>query len=134
SGWQLQFFDRAAAERHDKMRENTGFRPLNAAPGIAARCPCHPNQDAAKFFPLLVKTLRLHYFLTMSLKRNILLFAAALGAWQFAAADTVQLKDKAAITGKILTEKSDSVAVDVGYTVLVVPRNAITKVEKANDI
>jgi len=26
---------------------NTGFRPLNAAGDIAARCPCHPNQDIA---------------------------------------------------------------------------------------
>ena len=45
-----------------------------------------------------------------------------------AGADTLQLKDNAAITGKILSEKSDSVAVDVGYTVLVVPRSSITKI------
>ena len=43
-------------------------------------------------------------------------------------ADTVLLKDKAAITGRILAEKRDSVAVDVGYTVLVVPRSSIAKV------
>ncbi len=43
-------------------------------------------------------------------------------------AATVQLKDKAAITGKILTEKRDSIAVDVGYTVLVIPRSHVTKV------
>jgi hypothetical protein len=30
--------------------------------------------------------------------------------------DTVLLKDKAAITGTILAEKRDSVAVDIGYT------------------
>src|SRR3989442_794753 len=42
-----------------------------------------------------------------------------------ALADTLQLKDNAAITGKILSEKNDSVAVDVGYTVLVVPRGSI---------
>jgi serine protease Do len=47
--------------------------------------------------------------------------------------DTLQLKDRAAITGKILSEKHDSVAVDVGYTVLVVPRNSITKIFKGNE-
>src|SRR5438876_10790616 len=46
----------------------------------------------------------------------------------FAFADTVQLKDKAAITGKILARKHDQVVVDVGYTVLVVPRNQIEKI------
>lgn len=45
-----------------------------------------------------------------------------------AAVDTLQLKDQAAISGKILTEKKDQVAIDVGYTVLVVPRNQILKI------
>ena len=35
------------------------------------------------------------------------------------------------MTGKILAEKSDSVVVDVGYTVLVVPRNAVAGVIKS---
>ena len=48
-----------------------------------------------------------------------------------ALADTVQLKDKAAITGKVLVEKSDQVAVDVGYTVLVIPRNQVVKIIKS---
>ena len=43
-------------------------------------------------------------------------------------AATVQLKDKASVTGKILAEKKDGVVVDLGYTVLVIPRNQITKV------
>src|ERR1022692_2564465 len=47
-----------------------------------------------------------------------------------ALADTIQLKDKAAITGKILAEKPDQIAVDVGYTILVVPRNQIVKIFK----
>ena len=47
-----------------------------------------------------------------------------------APAATIQLKDKAAITGKILTEKRDSIAVDVGYTVLVIPRNHVTKISE----
>ncbi len=43
-------------------------------------------------------------------------------------ADTIQLKDKAAITGKVLAEKPDHIAVDVGYTVLVIPRNQVLKI------
>jgi len=42
--------------------------------------------------------------------------------------DTIQLKDNAAVTGKILTEKRDQVAIDVGYTVLVIPRSDIEKI------
>ena len=42
--------------------------------------------------------------------------------------DTIQLKDNAAVTGKILTEKRDQVAIDVGYTVLVIPRTDIEKI------
>jgi len=48
-------------------------------------------------------------------------------------ADTIQLKEKAAITGKILAEKHDQVAVDVGYTILVVPRSQIIKIVKADN-
>lgn len=56
----------------------------------------------------------------------------AVCAQQGALADTIQLKDKAAITGKVLAEKHDQVAVDVGYTVLVVPRNEILKISKTD--
>lgn len=45
-----------------------------------------------------------------------------------AAADVIELKDSAAISGKILTEKRDAVVVDVGYTVLSIPRSAIAKI------
>lgn len=48
-------------------------------------------------------------------------------------ADTIQLKDKAAVTGKVLAEKKDMVAVDIGYTVLVIPKNQIAKVVKTDD-
>lgn len=41
---------------------------------------------------------------------------------------TVQLKDKASITGKILADKKDQLVVDVGYTVLIIPRNQVSKV------
>src|SRR5882672_2411453 len=49
---------------------------------------------------------------------------------QTVVADTIELKDKAAIVGKVLAEKRDQVAVDVGYTVLVIPRNQIVKMSK----
>lgn len=50
---------------------------------------------------------------------------AAIGV---ARADTLQLKGQSTLTGKILVEKRDSVALDVGYTVLVVPRSQIEKI------
>ena len=47
-----------------------------------------------------------------------------------ALADTIQLKDKAAITGKVLAEKPDHIAVDIGYTVLVIPRGQVVAIVK----
>lgn len=55
-----------------------------------------------------------------------------LAGFPLALADTLQLKDHAAITGKILASKHDQVIVDLGYTVLVVPRNQIEKVIEAD--
>lgn len=63
----------------------------------------------------------------MSKLRHWIGFAFVSGAF-LAPAETLQLKDNAAITGRILSEKNDSVAVDVGYTVLVVPRSSIAKI------
>ena len=45
-------------------------------------------------------------------------------------ADMIQLKDNATVTGKILTEKRDQVAIDIGYTVLVIPRSDIEKISR----
>src|ERR1017187_7949861 len=45
-------------------------------------------------------------------------------------ADTIQLKDKAAVTGKVLAEKPDHIAVDIGYTVLVIPRSQVAAIVK----
>ncbi len=56
-----------------------------------------------------------------------------LGVFCVAAAapgDTLELKDKATVTGKILSEKRDQIAIDIGYTVLVVPRSQIVKITK----
>jgi serine protease Do len=68
----------------------------------------------------------------MSLKKHFAPLALIFCAANLAVADTIQLKDKAAVTGKILAEKTDSVIVDVGYTVLVVPRNSISNISKSN--
>jgi serine protease Do len=67
------------------------------------------------------------------LKQCLLVSILGLAALQLARGDTIQLKDKAAITGKILAEKRDQVVVDVGYTVLVIPRNQIVKISKSDD-
>jgi serine protease Do len=69
----------------------------------------------------------------MLLKKHFVFAAMLVGGVQFLFADTIQLKDKSAVTGKILAEKSDSVVVDVGYTALVIPRNAISKISKASE-
>lgn len=59
---------------------------------------------------------------------------AALGlAGLGAGADTIHLKDKGSVTGEVLSEKRDSVAVDVGYTVLVIPRSEITSIVRKED-
>ncbi|HZL43652.1 MAG TPA: trypsin-like peptidase domain-containing protein [Verrucomicrobiae bacterium] len=49
-----------------------------------------------------------------------------------ALADTIQLHDKAAVVGKVLTEKRDQVVVDIGYTVLSIPRAQIVKISKSD--
>jgi serine protease Do len=64
------------------------------------------------------------------LKQFIVLWVLVGGGLQLTKADTLQLKDKAALTGKVLAEKRDQVVLDVGYTVLVVPRNQIVKISK----
>ncbi|HEV2327564.1 MAG TPA: trypsin-like peptidase domain-containing protein [Verrucomicrobiae bacterium] len=67
----------------------------------------------------------------MSFKKHFT-WPLILCAANFAFADTVQLKDSASVTGKILAEKADSVVVDVGYTVLVVPRSSVMTIKKSD--
>jgi serine protease Do len=86
--------------------------------------------DFAAFAQPLVKSGSLHYRLAMLLKKYFVLPVLVFCAAHFARADTIQLKGNDAVTGKILAEKSDAVVVDVGYTVLVVPRSVITKISK----
>ena len=77
----------------------------------------------------LVKSQAVVYRRAMSFRKHLAV-AALLGCGaQFAFADTLQLKD-GAVTGKILAEKPDAFVVDVGYTVLVIPRNSVTGVTK----
>jgi len=66
----------------------------------------------------------------MSLKKYFAWVALIFCATNLVSADTIQLKDQSAVTGKILAEKSDVIVVDVGYTVLVVPRSAISGISK----
>jgi len=55
---------------------------------------------------------------------------ALLGGPVMAPADAIQLKEKTSVTGKILAEKRDQVVIDLGYTVLVIPRNQIAKIAR----
>jgi serine protease Do len=66
----------------------------------------------------------------MSLKKYLPWLVLILSITNFVSADTVQLKDKAAITGTILAEKPDALVLDVGYTVLIVPRSSISSISK----
>src|SRR5258706_16444028 len=63
------------------------------------------------------------------LNRFLCCFIVA-GLWQAASAATVQLKDKAVVTGIILADKKDQVVIDLGFTVLVIPRNSIVKISE----
>jgi serine protease Do len=44
--------------------------------------------------------------------------------------ETLQLKEEASITGRILAEKPDHIAIDVGYSVITVPRSHIVEILK----
>jgi len=64
----------------------------------------------------------------MLLKKILPCTALIVAGANAASAAVVELKDSAAISGKILAEKRDVVIVDVGYTALVIPRSAVTKI------
>ncbi len=80
-------------------------------------CDCRP----------LVKAPLLHYRQRMR-KELILLWLALASGSVAACAETVQLKGKAAVIGTVLAEKPETVVVDLGYTVLVIPRSQITSI------
>lgn len=58
--------------------------------------------------------------------------AAALGvaSGAGATADTLVLKDQAAVSGRVLAEKADQFVVDVGYTVLLIPKREVVEVRR----
>ena len=58
---------------------------------------------------------------------GLLVGTALFAAW----GDTVELKEGAAISGRILSEKRDLVAIDVGYTVLSVPRSHVQRIVRS---
>ena len=55
------------------------------------------------------------------------LWLAAAGA---TLGDVIELKEKASVTGKVLAEKRDLIVVDVGYTVLTIPRAQVVRITK----
>src|SRR5947209_2884141 len=67
----------------------------------------------------------------MSKQRFFWIFLAGFSGCA-AFADTVLLKDKATISGTILAEKHDQVVVDIGYTVLTIPRKEIQQISRSS--
>ena len=65
-------------------------------------------------------------------KMFVCLLTLATSAAFVSRAETIQLKDKAAVTGKVLAEKRDLVIVDLGFTVLSIPRSQISAILKTD--
>src|SRR5438093_355048 len=65
--------------------------------------------------------------------RCIAAAALLVGGLSTASAEVVVLKDKATVIGKILAEKKDQLVVDLGFTVLQIPRSQIVRVVKEAD-
>jgi serine protease Do len=70
----------------------------------------------------------------MVFKKHLAWSVLLLCTLSLASADVIQLKDQAAVTGKILAEKPEAIVVDVGYTVLVVPRSVIASISKSGAV
>ena len=68
----------------------------------------------------------------MSLRSIICLGFVLLGFGpsRASAQDVIVLRQQSSITGKVLAEKPEMVAVDVGYTVLTIPKTQIVKIER----
>jgi serine protease Do len=70
----------------------------------------------------------------MILRRLRVLLAAAAGMSPLlVVGDLVQLKDQASLSGRIVAEKKEAVFLDVGYTVLSIPRSQILKVVRGQE-
>jgi len=64
----------------------------------------------------------------MIVRHTVLVAATLIGGISLAHADLLELKDNASVRGQILATKKDLVVVDVGYTVLTIPRSQIVRV------
>ena len=71
--------------------------------------------------------------ISFGLMRRILRTGVLALTGALVAGDVVDLKDEASIKGRIIAEKAEHVAVDVGYTILMVPRSAISKITTPKD-
>jgi serine protease Do len=78
---------------------------------------------------LLVKAATVLYRRTM-LKQFLVPLGLLLCGALASQAETIELKDKAAVSGKIVAEKPDQVFIDVGYTVLTIPRADIVRISR----
>lgn len=67
----------------------------------------------------------------MLLKSIFVLALCAVVGPGMALGDVVELKERSSVTGRILVEKRDAVVVDVGYTVLVIPRDQVVKISSS---
>ena len=115
---------------HTRVRASINKTHSGLQPSSLGRRPKGTNFGIINlFFALaaLAKVPSLYYGHVM-LKRCFLLSAMIVCGLSVARADTIQLKGKDSVSGKILAEKPDSVVVDLGYTVLLIPRNQITKI------
>ena len=65
--------------------------------------------------------------------RLLLPLLAVFATVAMARADVVQLRDKAAVSGTVLAEKRDQVIVDLGFTVLTIPRSQIVRIVRDED-
>lgn len=54
--------------------------------------------------------------------------ATCIASGSLSGADTLRLLDNATVSGRILAEKPDLVVIDIGYTVLAIPRSAILEI------
>ncbi len=63
--------------------------------------------------------------------RSILCISLLLGGLA-ARATTVELRGKASVTGKILEVKKDEIVVDIGYTILSIPKSQVVKLLDEN--
>ena len=91
-------------------------RPVRCVTGATVGSRLRQGHPAAMVAPML--------------RPLTVLVAAGIGTLTTALGDVIQIKGNASITGRILAEKSDQVVVDVGYTVLVVPRNQIESLSR----